>query len=288
MPLKDPTSVSCQNCGSAFNQFSRFCPGCNSDWGFPNVRAASRAEEIEALKQRCADADISANARECKEVLSKFVESVKDAKAVINRSVGDVQALICNENALYTTFYHSVDAQARLPEDNPYDMSRTTIDSMLFPFYHQEMRFAALSIDGRGLPKYGALTMVLRDNIIKHRATVFEENSFEFCKRQKIVVGSPLPLGYRTTWEKKHELAAAKLHSRITTTTSDKDFGKILLQPGAESAADDFIEVHIYGSLNSRGIERVVGKLPSRKADRVLLKSIEYKLQELGAKFELG
>jgi len=144
------------------------------------------------------------------------------------------------------------------------------------------MRFAALSLNGRGVQKFGALTMVLREHIIKHRATVFEENSVEFCARHKIVVGSPIPPGYRAVWDKRHQLAAAKLHSKITAQTVQEDFIEILLQPSTQTTSADFIEVHIYGPLNKRGIERIVGKLPTNKADRALVKSWKIKVEGLG------
>ena len=213
--VTNPPSESCSICQSPIDISSRFCAGCGADIGFPNVRASSSREEADALIQRRADAEISAKSKQCEQVLHAFEDSVRESKAVINKNVGEIQALISSDNALYSTFYNLVDAQARLPENSLYDMARGPIDSTLFPYYYNQMRFAALSLDGRGVQKFGALTMVLREHIIKHRATVFEENSVEFCLRQKIVLGSPLPPGYRTVWEMRHQLAAAKLHPKF-------------------------------------------------------------------------
>lgn len=285
--MSNKDRFTCSNCGSPFAESSRLCPGCNSDLGFPNVRAAEKPEEVEAVRQRCVDAEVSAKARKCESILLQFGEAVKQSKAVINRDIGVVSALVSNDNALYSTFYHSVEAQARLPEDNPFDRSRSSIDSTLFPLYHKEMRFAALSLDGRGLQKYGGLTMVLKEDIIKHRATVFEENSMDFCRRQKLVVGSPVPSGYRTVWNKRDELATAKLHSLLTATTSPKEFPKLLLKSGDGKTTDEFIEVHIYGSFNRRGIDRIVGTMPKSRVDKVLLKSIRTKLKEFGGTMDV-
>ncbi|HEX7766331.1 MAG TPA: zinc ribbon domain-containing protein [Nitrospira sp.] len=281
--MSDKDENVCSNCGAPFHESNRLCPGCNSDLGFPNVRAAQKPQEVEALRQRCADAEVSTRERKCESVLLQFNEAVKKSKAVINRDIGIVKALVSNDNALYNSFYHSVDEQARLPEDNPFDRSRPSIDSTLFPFYHKEMRFAALSLDGHGIQKYGALTMILREDIIKQRATVFEENSMDFCKRQKIVTGSSIPSGYRAVWNKRHELAIAKLHSLINPTTTPDEFTKILLKSGEGTTNAEFIEVHIYGSFTRRGIEKIVGNAPKRKEDKVLMKSIRTKLKEFGA-----
>jgi hypothetical protein len=277
----------CSTCGSPFAELSRLCPGCNSDIGFPNVRAAAMPEEVDALRQRCIDAEVSAKARKCEIVLHQFSEAVKKSKAVINRDIGVVSALVSNDNVLYSTFYHSVEAHARLPEDNPFDRSRPSIDSTLFPLYHKEMGFAALSIDSHGLQKYGGLTMVLKEDIIKHRATVFEENSKDFCRRHRIIVGSPVPSGYRAVWDKRNELATAKLHSLLTPTTTPEDFPGILLVSGDGKISDKFIEVHIYGSFTRRGIERITGTPPKRRADQVLLRSIKTKLKEFGAAMDV-
>lgn len=273
---------SCSTCHSRIDVHSRWCPGCSADVGFPNVRAASRHEETDALIQRWEDAEISANSKKCEPILHAFEASVKQSKAVINKSAGEINPILSGDNILYSTFYHAIDGQSRLPENNFYDMARGPTDSTLFPYYYKEMRFAALSLDGRGVQKFGALTMVLREHIIKHRATVFEENSVEFCARHKITIGSPIPLGYRTVWDKRHQLAAAKLHSKLTAQTVEEDFPEILLQPGTKTADADFIEVHIYGSLNNRGIERIVGKLPKNKPDRVLVESWKSKIEGLG------
>lgn len=273
----------CPTCGSPFHEACRLCPSCNTDLGFPNVRAASKPDEIEALRNRCRDADVSAKARNFEKVLDEFTESVKRSKAVINQQTNIASALLSNDNALYTTFYHSVEAQARMPESNEFDSARTAIDSTLFPNYHKDMRFAALSLDGSGLPTYGPLTIVLKEDIIKHRATVFEENSMEFCRRHRIVVGDPVPSGYRATWQNRHELARAKLHPQLTASTSAGDFPKILLKPADANNPDSFIEVHIYGSFNRRGVESVVATGLKKREDKVLLKSMKTRLKEIGA-----
>ncbi len=127
------------------------------------------------------------------------------------------------------------------------------------------------------------LTIVLKEDIIKHRATVFEENSMEFCRRHRIVVGDPVPSGYRATWQNRHELARAKLHPQLTASTSAGDFPKILLKPADANNPDSFIEVHIYGSFNRRGVESVVATGLKKREDKVLLKSMKTRLKEIGA-----
>ena len=234
-----------------------------------------------ALDQRCEDAKISTRSRSCEDVLVAFGEAVKSSKAVINKKeLGVVLSLAKSDNELYALFYKAVDAGSRLPEDNVYDGSRGAIDSTVFPYYHNEMCFAALSLDGRGVEKFGSYAMVLKEDIIKHRANVFEENSWKFIRRHRIVPGDPMPPGYRAVWDRRHDLAKAKLHSELTVSTKTKDFAGILLKQNIDDSG--FIEVHIYGSFTRRGLERVRGPQPKKSSDRVLWRSLEKTLKTIG------
>lgn len=273
----------CAKCKSPYAESHRYCPGCNTDVGFPNVRNAVKPEEREALNQRCFDAEISSKSRKCDAILIDFWQNVKNSKAVLNRSLSLVSSLT-SEGVLYKTFYKSVRSEGRLPEENRYDKGRSSVDSTLFPLYHEEMSFAALSLDKSGLKRYGPFTIILKEEVIQHRATVFEENSWDFCQRHKIVAGNPIPPGYRAIWQNRNYLAAAKLHSEVHKSTPRTDFPKILLNQ--TGGADNFIEVHIYGPFNRHGIEKVVGPKPKKKADLVLWLSIKKKLEEVGATLE--
>ena len=53
----------------------------------------------------------------------------------------------------------------------------------VFPSYNHEIGFAALSLDGKGVLSYGRCSLVLKSIAIARRATVFWENTVEFCNR---------------------------------------------------------------------------------------------------------
>jgi hypothetical protein len=189
------------------------------------------------------------------------------------------------DTELYNTFYQQVEAWGRLPEDNEWDKGRESVDALVFPHYHKEVRFAALSLDGRGMSGYGGLAVVLKESAIKTRATVFEQNTMTFCKEQKVVVGSQVPPGYRAVWSARCDLAAAKLHGRLSPGTTEEEFAGILLPPSADRAAD-FVEVHVFGPLHRRAIAKVVGKEPKNSADKILLKSIRRSLATIDVPVE--
>ncbi len=138
----------------------------------------------------------------------------------------------------------------------------------MFPHYAKEIRFAALSLDGVGVTDYGSCSMVLRNLAISERATVFEENSLEFCRSRELGVGRSVPPGYRAVWEERDLLVCAKLVGRLSPSTTDDSF------PGILKSGKDFVEVHIYGSLHRGSIERIVVKRSAKREDGVLLSAI--------------
>lgn len=193
-----------------------------------------------------------------------------------------------SDSELYTSFYQQVGSEGRLPENNIWDRGRSAVDATLFPLYHPKIVFGALSLDNRCPSKYGAYAMVLREKMIHQRATVFEENSFVFCQsKHKIVAGDPIPSGYRATWQERDQLAMAKLHSKLDTGTKSADFARILLTLGKDESDQDFIEVHIYGTIHRAAVEKVAGPEPRAHADKVILKSLKRKLKEVGATLEI-
>jgi hypothetical protein len=59
-----------------------------------------------------------------------------------------------------------------------------------------------------------------------------------------------------------------------------------LLSSGTGPEDDNFIEVHIFGPINRRAFERVVGPKPGNKDDSVLWRRVERQLREVGAVLE--
>jgi hypothetical protein len=279
----------CSSCKRPVPDHVRSCPFCQGDVGFPNVRAANSSQEKAALLERLKTARVSTRARNCEQVLNEFGDAVKESKAIICRRLSVIQRLMSSDNELYTTFYRQVGSEVRLPENNIWDRGRSAVDATLFPHYYPEIVFGALSLDNRCPSKYGAYVMVLREQMIQQRATVFEENSFVFCQsKHKIVTGDPVPSGYRTIWQERDQLAMAKLHSKLDAGTRANEFPRILFTPGKDESDQDFIEVHIYGPIHRAAVETVAGPEPRAHADKAILRSLKKKLTEVGAKLEIG
>jgi len=254
------------------------------DAGFPNVRAADRVNEMEALRERVRYAQVAAKERGCADELEAFGTAASDSQAVMVRGFAALDGFVSNQQAAMISYYKMVRAGIRLPENNDYDANRDRIDGTINPFgVHEEIQYAALSLDGRGVKWYGDYAITLREKMISARASVFEENPFLFCDKHPIPPTGAVPPGYRATWPRRGELAMAKLHPRIRPGMTAADFPAILVEQGIRSADSDFIEVHIYGPIHPRAVERVIGPEPSKRADRVIWKRVKRNLEALGA-----
>jgi len=260
---------------------------CQCDCGYPNVRAADKPEEIRALEERFRIAEAKAAGRGCASVLADFRGSMLGAEAVLCRSLSVVQSLISSDNELYASFYDLVGMGARRPEDTPVELRRQLADDILFPHYRDKMRFAALSLNGRGVTRYGECNLALREAHIQDRATVLEENSLYFCSRWDLGVKSfTMPLGFRAPWNRRDQLAVAKLEPQLQVGMSSDSFAGVLVRAGASSEEDDFVEVHVYGPLHRRSVSRLAIKKPQQKVDRAILRHIEAALNSIGATVE--
>ncbi len=275
----------CQYCNNELESFVACCPHCGRPSRFPNVIHANRDEELEALDKRYRKARKRAKSSGVNAILERLEREVESAsQAVISRSGEEISRLASSDRELYASFYGLVGGGIRIPMSNKWDAIRLLVDDKLFPHYKKQLRFAALSLDGRGLVNYGDCTLVLRDGMIAHRVSVFEENSVLFMEKIDIGITKDLPGGYRAAWEKRGKLAVAKLAGRITRKTSQRDFPNLLLKNGTGTGDDDFIEVHIYGPISVRTMERVTikAKKKKRRGYAVRVKALREKLANYG------
>lgn len=169
-----------------------------------------------------------------------------------------------------------------MPEDTMIERQRLLADDLLFPYYKDEIRFAALSLDGKGVTQYGRCSIVLAEASVRRRATVFEKNSVDFCRERGLGFGSlgssvRIPTGYRATWEERGKLAAAKLEGAITSDSQEKVFPEILL----DNDMRDFVEVHIYSPLHRRAIASIKITGGAHPSDEALMLEIERRAEEV-------
>ena len=278
--------MECKKCNSPLEDYLRNCEVCQFDNGFPNVRIALKVEEFSALTKRHDEASTHTEARNCREILESFEREISRSNAVICKDLSVVWNLVSSDNIVYKSFNKQVGSGLKLPSGSYWDFARPIVEATIFPYYADEIIYAALSINDRGLYNYGDYHIILNEDYIRDRASVFEENSILFCKKHKIIVGDKIRPGYRSTWEERAKLAGAKLHSKLDDKSKLSDYPQILLSPGKTSEDDNFLEVHIYGGIHRRAIKKVIGPEP-KKGERALKQSVEKKLKEVGATFEI-
>lgn len=275
----------CAGCGNELSPFFRDCRTCGTAGPAPNVRASRQQEEVDALEARLAAAKQMAKNTDSLNQLEDFGVAVSASTVVMTRKIGPLDKFVMNDNLALTTFYQQFRSGERTPEDNVWDRVRLAADGTINPHYHEELHFAALSLDDLGAQYYGAFHVSIKESAIATRTSIFEENPIVFLKRHRVIVGELPPAGYRAVWQSREKLAQAKLQSRITSGTRGADFTAILLSEGSTADAD-FLEVHIYGPLHRSAISKVVVTNAPKGAEKHIWRNIRRELQKLGVEVQ--
>lgn len=264
----------CPNCRSEYDRSVEVCSACGEHVGYPNVRAAADPEETEALVARYERGVEGAMLRGPGAAIKAFQEAVSRGKAVVNVSVFVLREFSTDKKTLYTNYQLAVSAQTRKAAEEEMDRKRRAVDAMLFGVYAEKLRFAALSMDGRGLVSYGAYTIILKDVSVSKRSSLLEENSFAFVEHHRLKPGDPLPLGFRAVWSNKEKLAVAKLADFVTSDNKLDQFPSLLLYSDGDRKNDRFIEVQIFGTFNSDAIEAVHGRSVGKNTAEIVVAAV--------------
>lgn len=275
-------SSPCGSCGNDVPLEVEHCPHCGRAGEVPNVKAARLEAETQALARRYQLALQDAATRGCRDIVESFEAATDASQAVINRPLLEVERLASSDRQLYASFYQRLEAGLQLPHGDKWDRLRVLADAALFPNYSKPIRFAALSLDGVGLRSYGECTFVLRENLIAHRASVFEDNSAVFLQD----VRYELPPGHRAPWSDRAKLCVAKLAGQIDASTTPADFPGLLLEQGKDPEDDRFVEVHVWGSLSIRSFERAVISTGARSPRQVIRKALRTRIEEMELELE--
>lgn len=276
-------SSPCPSCGNEVPLARELCPHCGHQGPPPNVKAAHAAEERQVLEQRYQAALQEAADRGCREVVESFEIALQSSKAVINRRLADLERLATSDREIYASYYQRLGAELQSPAGDSWDRWRRMADATLFPLYEERIRFAALTLDGLGAQSYGECSLVLREEMIARRTTLFEDNSAVFLRDRDF----KLPPGHRAIWEDRSRLAVAKLAPAIHAGTNPADFPGLLLQQGATPEEDRFVEVHIWGPVTARTCQYAILIPKGGKAGRAFRKALRARLAAVGVQLEV-
>jgi len=278
--------LACPRCGNEIPDVSVKCFTCGFYADPPNVRAASEPDEVSALETRYQAALSQAKTNGYGATLERFSNAVASSAAVINVDAAFLFSFVNNGKSLYANYEHGVSGNLRKPAEFPNDVTRRTVGIILFGTNASEIIYAALSVTNFGPQSYGSYALTLREVAISERATVLENNSYDFVRKHALVNGNPRPYGYGATWQNRHKLAVAKLGSYISASTKDEDFAQILLSSTGDRTTDEMIEVHIFGTFDINAIESVKGnsKVGSRN-ERDLVRMSKQHLKNAGVQW---
>ena len=255
----------CDNCNSEVPFSDEKCPTCGKYIGPPNVRAVKSKEEIDALNARYKAAFENSHKNGSFDNLKAFEEETKKSCAVINCNLYYLTYFCTNDKVLYSNYSLQRKGQSRKAADEEDDKRRRSVEAMFFGDYAEEIRYAALSLNGIGLKSYGAYSILLKEIAIQDRATLLENNSYGFVLKKDLRAGDKIPVGFRSCWGDRHKLAVSKLQPIIHANTKMNEFAKILLKADSKNRAnDEFIEVHIYGGFDNKAVESVTANFKSK------------------------
>ena len=279
-----PVFIPCPECTNEIPQPAACCPHCGRPNIFWNVISADDAEERDALQGRYTDAKADALARGADARLQDFESALFNSVAVIARPETEIHRLANNTRQLYGTYYEQIEAGLRLPDNDEWSTVREIADTLLFPGYKQHIRFAALSLDGKGLPNFGQCSFQLREEMIAHRASVLEENSVTFMERHGVKASRnpSVPKGFRASWPSRNKVCVAKLAQRIDSIAGPNEYSSLLLRQGKPPEDDEFVEVHIYGPLTILAIAKVNVTIPKVRQRATVVRSLKSKLAKHG------
>lgn len=274
------TNQPCGDCKNHVPTEASTCPHCGRPSLFPNIVIAK--DEQDDLDQRYNAAIEDSRFRGVVSKVLDFESKLEKSRAIINRPLTDIQRLAGGDNEMYATYYQL--ASIRSPKGDEWDSRRQSADALFFTSFQREIRFASLSLDSTGLSRYGDCSLVLRDEMIAHRASVCDENTVFFVKKHQVFEANDIPKGYRSVWADRAKLCIAKLAKNIDNTTISDEYSELLCQNGVSDSDDEFVEVHIFGSMTVRTFEEVTFKPANNNADRAIIKGIKEKLAKFDVK----
>jgi hypothetical protein len=96
--------MNCPDCTYEIPTELAHCPHCARPAHFPNVRQASRPEEIDAVDGRYQRAVTEVAARDCADPARTFESAVAGSRAVIGRSIEEARRLATGDDRGHASY----------------------------------------------------------------------------------------------------------------------------------------------------------------------------------------
>lgn len=258
------------------------CPHCAQPQLFPNVGLAEHREERQKLIDRYENAKENCRRRGCEKALAEFERVCDTSVAVFNCSTLKLFRQIASGTDLFETYHdlESLRIRSERPLGHNWQKLRPQAEIELLGSHRHldKLHYAALSLDGLGLDSYGDCTVTFGEEMIRHRASCFEENSALIYEEKHDFSGC-----LRSSWTERGKLCAAKIAGKLDELMSSGDFPGMLLSKGVTQDDDEFVEVHVFGTMTAQTFQSVaidVSKLS--REQKALWKAVKEKLAKNG------
>lgn len=215
-------------------------------------------------------------------ILQEFEQSCEKSHAVFNCPLSKLHREISSGTDVFETYYDLERLRLRSETPSTFNWAKlrpqAEIELLGNEKHINQLHYAALSLDGRGLDGYGECTVQFNEAMISHRATCFEGNSaLLFAEKQDFN-------GFlRSSWQDRGRLCVAKIGGKLDNSMSAHDFPGILLKKGPSQTEDEFVEIHIFGTITAQtfqSVEIAISKNSNRH--RTLWKAVKEKLDKNG------
>ena len=169
-----------------------------------------------------------------------------------SRPTINMPAEVCDDllrGTKYRNYNQRVENNERTPATELNHSTRISVGAKLFPAYDENIVYAALSPNDKGIANYGpvAVRWEVTPIYLEPRISLLEENSYGFFTRHKLgEMTSTVPDGYRAVWEDRAELAIAKLSDRLSSAITRDELVALVLKGAQSLSEDEFIEIHIF------------------------------------------
>jgi len=275
-------STKCSFCSRRFPLDRTQCPHCAQPQLFPNVRLAEHEDERQKLIDRYEKAKEDCRRRGREKALAEFERVCDTSVAVFNCATLKLFRQIASGTDLFET-YHDLES-LRIRWERPVGHNwqklrpQAEIELLGSDQHLDKLHYAALSLDGLGLDSYGDCTATLGEEMIRHRASCFEGNS-ALIYEEKHDFSACL----RSSWTERAKLCAAKCAGKLDKAMSSRDFPGMLLSKGVSQDDDEFVEVHVFGTMTAQTFQSVTidfSKLSH--TEKTLWKAVKEKLAKNG------
>lgn len=284
-------NIQCQTCHESFSGSQTCCPHCGLPSLFPNVTAASQKTERDELGVRYKQACDLLTSKDCDSLRHELEMEIRaNSKAVISTNFNELERLAQADTNVFSTYYKRVQAGLQIPNGDKWDVLRGVAEHAAFPGYKNQIRFGALSLDGVGVKNYGECSMELKDMMVAHRTSLFEDNNVLFTvytQRAAMADAVNLEPGHRAAWDEREKLCIAKLAPRLNSGAKSEAFPQLVLEQGQTTSDDKFIETHIWGSLTIRSVACVRIHRERNRPLRAAIADIERLLKQYNVKLDV-